>query len=64
MIGPRMGPTNPVDVNRGRARVRNTGFPMSFNDPPATDVSMIRLTSRDTKHQRVVSNTLSFSPPL
>ena len=35
MIGPRIGPTNPVVVNSGRPRVRNTGFPISFNDPPA-----------------------------
>ena len=32
-----MGPTKPVVVNSGRPSVLNTGFPISFNDPPAFD---------------------------
>jgi len=37
MIGPKIGPTNPVVVNSGRPSVLNTGFPISFNDPPALE---------------------------
>lgn len=36
-MGPRMGPTKPVVVNRGRPRVRNMGLPISFSVPPARD---------------------------
>jgi hypothetical protein len=35
MIGPKIGPTNPVVVNSGRPNVRNTGLPISFREPPA-----------------------------
>ena len=37
MIGPRIGPTNPVVVKSGKPSVRKTGLPMSFNDPPALE---------------------------